>query len=407
MNFKHYAKRIFSLIIVCTLLFTLSGCIGNQADMTLRDDGTCSVTLRFLYENSYYNLLQESKSMASTSSSKTTEAESEPDYAIESGDFTEGSVAYGKFNYHCFSRDFSFATYDEMKNFLSDRNSYINGLKQDSKNPAIYDKVTDTPLTDVTMTATLFKAEIGGSTKNSEKAGGQIEQLAKGDGSGASSADNLNILDYYQNNIGFRQDFTITMPNAIIASNGRVNGNSVTWELAEMSPDGIMIADAGSGYLASDTTPPVITIKGTKKGKKNVTLVSNTSKVTASDDVCLQSISLDGQKLGGIDSFDFGDANLVDGKHTITATDAAGNQSMVKVTLDQTKPTIKGVKNNKTYKKKVTLKFNDKNGIKKITINGKTIKKSTKSKTIRKRGSYTVKVTDTVGNQNKVKFKIK
>lgn len=396
MNGKRYTKRIFSLLIVCTLLVTLTGCTGNQADMSLKEDGTCSVTIRFLYENSYYNLLQQSNSELS---SKSTE-ESEPEYAIESGDFTEGSLAYGKFNYHCFSREFSFATYEEMKNFLSDRNSYVNGLKQNSKNPTIYDKVTDTLFKDVTLTSTLFKASLTDSVDDLEKAASKKGELVKS-GSSSDDLDNLNLSEYYQNDLGFRYDFSITMPNSIIASNGKVSGNTVSWDLASMSTDGIMIADAGAGYLASDTIPPVI------KGAKDGALIRKKTLITATDNVCLQSISLNGKNLGGLTGVTLGNGKFKDGKYTFTATDASGNQSSIRVTLDQTKPAIKGVKNNKTYKKKVTLKFKDKNGIKKITINGKAIKKSTKSKTLRKRGSYTVKVTDKAGNQNKVKFKIK
>lgn len=397
MNKKHYTKRIFSLLIVCTLLVTLTGCYGNQADMSLNQDGTCAVTIRFLYENSYYDLIQLSKSDSSPSS--TTE-ESEPEYAIESGDFTEGSLTYGKFNYHCFSREFSFATYDEMKNFLSDRNSYINGLKQNSKNPTIYDKVEDTLLKDVTLTSTLFKATLTDSVDDLENATSKKGELVK---SGSSSDDlsNLNSAEYYQNELGFRTDFSITMPNSIIASNGKVSGNTVTWDLASMSADGIMIADAGAGYFTSDTTPPVI------KGAKNGALIRKKTTITATDDICLQSISLNGKTLNGVRGVTLGNELYKDGKYTFTATDAAGNRSTVKVTVDQTKPTIKGAKNNKTYKKKVTLRFKDKNGIKKITINGKAIKKTTKSKTLRKRGKYTVKVTDKAGNQNKIKFRIK
>ena len=150
MNGKRYTKRIFSLLIVCTLLVTLTGCTGNQADMSLKEDGTCSVTIRFLYENSYYNLLQQSNSEPS---SKSTE-ESEPEYAIESGDFTEGSLA--------------------------------NGLKQNSKNPTIYDKVTDTLFKDVTLTSTLFKASLTDSVDDLEKAASKKGELVK---SGSSSDD--------------------------------------------------------------------------------------------------------------------------------------------------------------------------------------------------------------------------
>lgn len=71
---------------------------------------------------------------------------------------------------------------------------------------------------------------------------------------------------------------------------------------------------------------------------------------------------------------------------------------------DRTKPTIKGVQNKKTYKKSVTIKFSDKSGIKKATLNGKKIKSGKK---IKKNGKYTLIVTDKAGNVKKVNFVIK
>jgi hypothetical protein len=72
--------------------------------------------------------------------------------------------------------------------------------------------------------------------------------------------------------------------------------------------------------------------------------------------------------------------------------------------LDNKKPVIKGVKAGKKYKKAVKITFSDKgSGIKKATLNGKKIKSG---KTVKKKGSYTLKVTDKAGNISKVKFKI-
>lgn len=72
--------------------------------------------------------------------------------------------------------------------------------------------------------------------------------------------------------------------------------------------------------------------------------------------------------------------------------------------VDKTKPTITGVKNGKTYKKAVTIKFKDASGIKSAKLNGKSIKSGTK---VSKNGSYTLVVTDKAGNKKTVKFKIK
>lgn len=79
---------------------------------------------------------------------------------------------------------------------------------------------------------------------------------------------------------------------------------------------------------------------------------------------------------------------------------------VIKVTsLDKTKPVIKGVKNNKTYKKAVKITFSDKgSGIKSAKLNGKKIKSGKK---VSKKGSYTLVVTDKAGNSKKIKFKIK
>jgi hypothetical protein len=78
--------------------------------------------------------------------------------------------------------------------------------------------------------------------------------------------------------------------------------------------------------------------------------------------------------------------------------------------IDDTKPTVSGVKNNKTYTKSVTIKATDKDsGLKSATLNGKTIKVS-KLKSgykVSKAGSYTLKVKDKAGNTKTVKFKIK
>ena len=76
---------------------------------------------------------------------------------------------------------------------------------------------------------------------------------------------------------------------------------------------------------------------------------------------------------------------------------------------DTKKPTVKGVKNNKTYKKSVKFKVSDKSGIKKVTLNKKKIKvsKAKKGYTVKNNGKYTLKVWDKAGNVRTVKFKIK
>ena len=76
---------------------------------------------------------------------------------------------------------------------------------------------------------------------------------------------------------------------------------------------------------------------------------------------------------------------------------------------DTKKPTVKGVKNNKTYKKSIKFKVSDASGIKKVTLNNKKIStsKAKKGYKVSKKGKYTLKVWDKAGNKKTVKFKIK
>ncbi|MGN0482441.1 MAG: hypothetical protein ACI4HI_02705 [Lachnospiraceae bacterium] len=71
--------------------------------------------------------------------------------------------------------------------------------------------------------------------------------------------------------------------------------------------------------------------------------------------------------------------------------------------IDQTKPTVQGVKNGKTYKT-ATIRFSDKeSGISKALLNGKKINSGEK---ISQTGTYTLKVWDRAGNLCKVQFQI-
>ena len=92
--------------------------------------------------------------------------------------------------------------------------------------------------------------------------------------------------------------------------------------------------------------------------------------------------------------------------------DTTSNNPSDSTKKDKKKPTVKGVKNNKTYKKTVKIKVSDKSGIKKVTLNGKKMKVSKFKKgykITRKKSTknYILKVWDKAGNKRVVKFKIK
>lgn len=76
---------------------------------------------------------------------------------------------------------------------------------------------------------------------------------------------------------------------------------------------------------------------------------------------------------------------------------------------DHQKPTVSGVKNNNIYKKSVKVKVSDASGIKKVTLNGKTMSVASFKKgfKIAKNGKYTLKVTDNKNNTKVVTFTLR
>jgi hypothetical protein len=95
------------------------------------------------------------------------------------------------------------------------------------------------------------------------------------------------------------------------------------------------------------------------------------------------------------------------GTYTFRIQDYLGNYILhtVKIyNIDKTAPTIKGVADGKTYKTSKTIEFSDKlAGIKSAILNKKAIKSGAK---VTEKGSYTLVVTDKVGNSKTIKFKI-
>lgn len=373
-----FTKRILALALTLVLVFSLTGCCGYKITTELKSDGTSTMTFKYLYEKSFYDEMATSDTSTSPS-------------PLTSGDFTQSTETIGKYTYYAFSRDFSFSSYDELKNFLCDLDSYKNAMKKNSKNPSSYDDALSTAIfSDVTVNESLFKATLSTTTK---EAGMELAFGADED----DLSDISNYNEYYQNEMGVRMDFSLTFPSAPTASNGTISGNTVTWDLAGLSSSNMLIAEVGGSLISSDTTAPVI------KGVKNGAVYKKVKIASASDNVCVQSFTVNGQNQGNSDIM----LGLKgDGKYKLVATDIAGNVTTCTVTIDMKKPSIKGAKSGKTYKKNVTLKFKDKSGIQKITVNGKKIKKCS-SKKFTKSGKYKVKVTDKAGNTSTMIFSIK
>ena len=186
---------------------------------------------------------------------------------------------------------------------------------------------------------------------------------------------------------------TITFPYPVTATNGAVqeDGKTVEWNMQNME-------DRSRLYAVFQETnslkAPQFT--GAADGKYYNTGVT----LKAESENLLDYIDVDGQKVESDYLF-----LSEESAYQITAADINGNVSQISFRIDTTKPSVSGVVNGKTYKSARTIRFSDKgSGIKKASLNGTAIKSG---KTVSKKGTYTLAVTDKAGNKKTVKFKIK
>lgn len=160
------------------------------------------------------------------------------------------------------------------------------------------------------------------------------------------------------------------------------------WKLLNFSID--------SDTILKDNTISVYDIEG---GIKKIELdgkdVLSTASVTSLENKDKNSL---------VSSYPVYSIAVEEGEHRIEVVDNFSNAQIAVFTIDNTKPSVKGVQNGKTYTKPVTIKFSDKNGIKTAKLNGKNVKTGAK---VSKKGTYTLKVTDNAGNVQTIKFKVK
>lgn len=96
------------------------------------------------------------------------------------------------------------------------------------------------------------------------------------------------------------------------------------------------------------------------------------------------------------------------GQHTIVLKAANGEQRTVSFFIDTKKPTISGVKNNKSYKKGRSFFVNDKDsGVASVTINGKKQTAGSTYFSLTKKGKNKITVKDKVGNKKTITVTIK
>lgn len=357
----------------------LTGCVGENTSIILKEDGTCSYTIKYMYEKSTYETLLNQSNTTSP---------------LLSGDFAQAEETVSGTVYLTFSRSLDFANAETLKSTLSDQTAYINKLKEGSKKPELYttDTIAAAPFSEVTLDNSTFIAAIA---SNSQLTVGR-ESIQSTDVSGLNKQDlnGYESINAYYKAQGIILDYSITLPAVIVESNGTISGNTASWSTETLPADGRLIASTTGNILAADTEAPVISgAKANGLYRKKVTL-------QASDNVGLKSFSINGIDMGGT-KFTIS----VNGKHQLKAEDYNGNTTSLTFRIDTKAPKIKGLKKGrKTYNKNVTLKFTDNVGIQSVKLNGKNVNK--KKITVKKAGRYVVKVTDKAGNVTTSRFTI-
>lgn len=368
------------LLVIC-----LTGCLGQKTETVIRADGTCSYKYTYLYDKSMFDKLESTGGMDDSARE------------LSSGDYVKEVVNIKGTPYYSFSRNFEFHNVNELKAFLTEDETYYRKITADSKDASQYDKSSHTaPYSSITLDSSTFigvlkDSILDESLEKDSKSGNASKSKETIDVSDTDLKGSKSVGEMYEK-LGLVVEVSITLPSTITESNGKVQGNTATWNINDLPDDGKLIAVTGNNpILSSDKTPPVI------KGVKNRGLYNKTVKVTAQDNVCMKELRLNGARYH-TSVFRVGQSD----SYTLTAEDASHNKTTVRFKIDKKKPTIKGAKNGKRYRKNVILRFSDKNGIRNVQINGK--KKVTKKTVLKKNGKYIVKVTDKAGNTSTVRF---
>lgn len=385
---KKTKKKLSCLMLTLILMVgALTGCMGQGVALTLNADGTCSYTVKYLYEKQTF---------------ETSLSQSANTSPLMSTDFTRGEENINGMTYITFSRQLSFANTEVMKSTLTDLNTYISKLKEGSANAALYttETITAAPFSEMTLDGSTFTAKV---TSTSDSMTSSMSSDMSKISSSASYAEigkidtkSLNGYDSvyaYMKSCGLIMDYAITFPANVTESNGTINGATASWSTDNLPADSKLIAVTAGNPLSADTEAPVIS------GVKNNGLYNKAVKLTITDNVNVKSVTVNGIAIGNTSL-----KASVNKTYKITVADAQGNVSSVTFRVDRKKPVIKGIKNGKKVTKPVTLKFKDNVKVKSVTINGK--KAGTKKAVLKKKGRYAVKVKDTAGNVSKVVFRI-
>lgn len=372
---RRLKKHLAAAVIFVLLVATMTGCMGQRGAISFHEDGSCGYSIKYLFEKTMYDDM----------------VPSEDTLMIHSGDFQKEIENINGKEYNTFSRDLSFANYNEMIDFLTRGAAYRTGLQNNSLQPKYYDDVSEAPFSSITMDASGF---VG--TLNPDGDFAFWVNNVTGDDSSKIRSLGYDSYSAYSKSVGIMLDITVTLPTAVTESNGVVTDKTVSWTLESIPADRKLIAAASGNPISTDVTPPTVDIDGVRGNG-----LYGSVKITGKDDVSLKSLVLDGFSQDRDTVYVTGR-----GKHTVTAIDYNNNSTTVNFRIDGQKPKIRGAKNGKTYRRPVTLKFSDNMGIRDVIVNGKKIK-SKKKVTLKKTGTYTVSVVDKNFNHRSISFRIK
>lgn len=224
---------------------------------------------------------------------------------------------------------------------------------------------------------------------------------------------------------------TIHLLSDIVDTNAdvSVSGNTAAFSTDSRALYWYAYTQKGKELIEADKEAP--TMKGAKDGKYYKKMPTN---IWFLDNIAVKDVILNGQYVRDSSSSSTSDGTTTkvttwvnnqgkevykDGKNVFKVTDLSGNTATFTFYIDKKTPTVKGVKNNKTYKKKAVVYVKDNKQLSKITINGKKQKMTNKQLvkkgkykgyykyTVKKKGTHKIVVKDAAGNKKTVRIKIK
>lgn len=358
-------RKIMTLVMAFIMVVTLTGCYGNDYKVTMHSDGSGSLSFSYMIETQFYKMMEDSlKEEGKTNLSY-----------LES--YKKSKKDINDTLYYCLEKTVDFKTPTELEKIFNDENTFY------SKFPMI-------DMDDVgTESGSVGNGDTSGTEHFIQKAkvtADSIEAYVNGYGE--------ELKDY------FMVYFSISFDKEINFTNGTLSEDkkTATWELNALNNNTLIQASTiGEDAFEKDKAAPQIL------GVKNKAYYLYMPSIDIKEDKGIKRITFDG-KYATQEGLEDLDTWCDDGKHVITVEDFAANKTTKIFYIDSTAPTVKGVANNKTYRSAKVIKFSDKYGVKKATLNGKTIKSGKK---VSKPGTYKVKVWDKAGNVKEVKFTIK